>query len=157
MAACRCTGRQRWRVLAFVVDPAAKRSSVFLRNVRLYRPVSSRRLFSVRLPIVVNGELWGRQPTWLGDHLRWAAKSLATQQLYEAGVGRYRLFHQSLSLLFWKTDARYLARQAVGPDAGLLRLQPLHCRIFSASRISRLTGLVEQIGFQHGPMADGCR
>ena len=109
-------------------------------------------LFFGRLANFVNGELWGRATDvpWAIIFTQQAAGEVARHpsQLYEAGLEGI-LYFIILSLLFWKTDARYQPGKLVG--AGLL--------VYGFSRFTveffrepdaQLTWLVEQSGFSMG-------
>lgn len=107
-------------------------------------------LFLVRLANFANGELWGRETdvAWAIIFPMGGEVARHPSQLYEAGLEGI-VYFIILSLLFWKTDARYQPGKLVG--AGLL--------VYGFSRFTveffrqpdaQLTWLVEQSGFSMG-------
>jgi len=107
-------------------------------------------LFFGRLANFVNGELWGRETDvpWAIVFPMGGEVARHPSQLYEAGLEGI-VYFLILSLLFWKTDARYQPGKLVG--AGLL--------VYGFSRFTveffrqpdaQLTWLVEQSGLSMG-------
>ncbi len=103
-----------------------------------------------RMANFVNGELWGRATDvpWAVIFPMGGEIARHPSQLYEAGLEGL-LYFIILSLLFWKTNARYQPSKLVG--AGLL--------VYGLSRFTveffrepdqQLTWLVEQSGFSMG-------
>jgi len=109
-------------------------------------------LFFGRLANFVNGELWGRATdvSWAIIFTQDAAGEVARHpsQLYEAGLEGIPYFI-ILSLLFWKTDARYQPGKLVGTGLLVYGLSRFTVEFFREPD-AQLTWLVEQSGFSMG-------
>lgn len=109
-------------------------------------------LFFGRLANFVNGELWGRTTdvSWAIIFTQDAAGEVARHpsQLYEAGLEGI-LYFIILSLLFWKTDARYQPGKLVGTGLLVYGLSRFTVEFFREPD-AQLTWLVEQSGFSMG-------
>lgn len=109
-------------------------------------------LFFGRLANFVNGELWGRATdvSWAIIFTQDAAGEVARHpsQLYEAGLEGI-LYFIILSLLFWKTDARYQPGKLVGTGLLVYGLSRFTVEFFREPD-AQLTWLVEQSGFSMG-------
>ncbi|OAN98440.1 prolipoprotein diacylglyceryl transferase [Sphingomonadales bacterium EhC05] len=109
-------------------------------------------LFFGRLANFVNGELWGRATdvSWAIIFTQNAAGEVARHpsQLYEAGLEGI-LYFIILSLLFWKTDARYQPGKLVGTGLLVYGLSRFTVEFFREPD-AQLTWLVEQSGFSMG-------
>lgn len=109
-------------------------------------------LFFGRLANFVNGELWGRATdvSWAIIFTQNAAGEVARHpsQLYEAGLEGI-LYFIILSLLFWKSDARYQPGKLVGTGLLVYGLSRFTVEFFREPD-AQLTWLVEQSGFSMG-------
>ena len=109
-------------------------------------------LFFGRLANFVNGELWGRATdvSWAIIFTQDAAGEVARHpsQLYEAGLEGIPYFI-ILSLLFWKTAARYQPGKLVGTGLLVYGLSRFTVEFFREPD-AQLTWLVEQSGFSMG-------
>ena len=109
-------------------------------------------LFFGRLANFVNGELWGRATDvpWAIIFTQQAAGEVARHpsQLYEAGLEGI-LYFIILSLLFWKTDARYQPGKLVGTGLLVYGFSRFTVEFFREPD-AQLTWLVEQSGFSMG-------
>ncbi|WP_417618304.1 prolipoprotein diacylglyceryl transferase [Parasphingorhabdus sp.] len=109
-------------------------------------------LFFGRLANFVNGELWGRATDvpWAIIFTQQAAGEVARHpsQLYEAGLEGI-LYFIILSLLFWKTDARYQPGKLVGTGLLVYGFSRFTIEFFREPD-AQLTWLVEQSGFSMG-------
>ena len=103
-----------------------------------------------RMANFVNGELWGRATDvpWAIIFPMGGEVARHPSQLYEAGLEGL-LYFIILSLLFWKTNARYQPGKLVG--AGLLAYGFSRFTVeFFREPDQQLTWLVEQSGFSMG-------
>jgi len=107
-------------------------------------------LFFGRLANFVNGELWGRQTdvAWAIIFPMGGEVARHPSQLYEAGLEGI-VYFIILSLLFWKTDARYQPGKLVGAGLLVYGFSRFTVEFFRQPDI-QLTWLVEQSGFSMG-------
>lgn len=107
-------------------------------------------LFLVRLANFVNGELWGRETdvAWAIIFPMGGEVARHPSQLYEAGLEGL-LYFIILSLLFWKTNARYQPGKLVGTGLLVYGLSRFTVEYFREPD-QQLTWLVEQSGFSMG-------
>lgn len=103
-----------------------------------------------RMANFVNGELWGRQTdvAWAIIFPMGGEVARHPSQLYEAG-SEGLLYFIILSLLFWKTDARYQPGKLVGTGLLVYGLSRFTVEYFREPD-QQLTWLVEQSGFSMG-------
>jgi phosphatidylglycerol:prolipoprotein diacylglycerol transferase len=107
-------------------------------------------LFFGRLANFVNGELWGRTTDvpWAIIFPMGGEVARHPSQLYEAGLEGL-LYFIILSLLFWKTDARYQPGKLVGTGLLVYGFSRFTVEFFREPD-AQLTWLVEQSGFSMG-------
>ncbi|MEO9600197.1 prolipoprotein diacylglyceryl transferase [Parasphingorhabdus sp.] len=107
-------------------------------------------LFFGRLANFVNGELWGRatDAPWAIIFPMGGEVARHPSQLYEAGLEGI-VYFIILSLLFWKTEARYQPGKLVGTGLLVYGFSRFTVEFFRQPD-TQLTWLVEQTGFSMG-------
>jgi phosphatidylglycerol:prolipoprotein diacylglycerol transferase len=129
---------------------ARKEKLSFLRICDYVATVIPFGLFFGRLANFVNGELWGRETDvpWAIIFPQGGEIARHPSQLYEAGLEGV-LYFIILSLLFWKTDARYQPGKLVGAGCLVYGLSRFTVEYFREPDI-QLQWLAEQTGFSMG-------
>ncbi len=129
---------------------ARKEKLSFLRICDYVATVIPFGLFFGRLANFVNGELWGRETDvpWAIIFPQGGEIARHPSQLYEAGLEGI-LYFCILSLMFWKTDARYQPGKLVGAGCLVYGLSRFTVEFFREPDM-QLQWLAEQTGFSMG-------